>query len=187
MTGESLQVSLDWTPNLFRAGTKACKKDIRRRLGVKGFLAVALITGVAIIVGGLALGQVFAGPGYHPKSLNLGFLGGFMMFAFSTYVGIRLISFWNSKSIVSNPVAGPYFSGTWRVQLASEGVQADGPHSRIFYDWRAIVDVVKTKGAIVLSLGNGGFLPLPEEGLPDDMTSNELVRQIAAWRGVENS
>lgn len=185
MTGpaaEGVTITVDWTPAMMAEANRVFTQSLNRR--VKWWLIVvfAACAGVGAAFGPEIVG-LFRGPapglGY-----NRGYTDGMIMVigaAFLGVVGMRvagLILLRRQTSLV------PFFERPWTIEVSLAGIRTKGPYNAGRIDWLAVVDVLPGRTVTVISLGRGGFLPIPDVGLPSGMTPGELRTQLALWHNA---
>lgn len=181
---EKIAVTVDWTPALLGAGSKAFQKRQQRKIGWKTpallvFVFIFVVFGVFQL-----LERVLLKPEHDTASFEAGVGAGMVQ------VVVFLVLFFIAILIVNRQLrrafyrGSPIFERPWTIQLSVEGMRTQGPYTYGHTDWAAVVDVLETKTATIISLGAGGFVPLPNDGLPDGVSQAELLRRIDAWRAA---
>lgn len=181
---DKVTITVDWTPALLGAGAKVFQRRQQRGLGW-GTPALLVIVFIVMFVGVFRLIEVaLQRPEHDSASFEAGVGAGMVQ------VFVFLVFFFVAVFVLNRKMRGqlytdaPIFERPWTVQLSVEGMDTRGPYSYGRTEWAAVVDVMETKTATVISLGAGGFVPLPNEGLPEDVTQAELLRRIDAWRSA---
>lgn len=184
MSDESVTVTVDWTPGLMTEANGAFRKAAPKT-GLWMFLGSVFFSFFfAFTFGTDILAAILGVPELHAPSYDRGqhdavfsILGGIFLAAALVFVLNRVV--------VRNFYAEtPFFERAWSIELSVQGIRTQGPYNNGWIDWPAVVKVVQSKNAIVLSLGGGGFLPLPHAGLPEGLAPEDLAGRIEVWRGA---
>ena len=94
-----------------------------------------------------------------------------------------LNSVWK-KRIFHDLNEAPVRSSNRSVFLSEHGVSDFGPPQKQGMTWDYITDVVPYNNLVLLLLSPVEYIPLQMDSLPDEMTREALLEQIAKWRGV---
>ena len=184
MTGDRVTVVLDWSTGILNEGNAAFRKSAPQRAKWVMIGTYAVIMFFAFVFGDKIALAVFGNQGWETGSYETGFSHGVIVFVGALVLAVFFLPIANRMAIKDFYQDTPYFSRPWTIEVSVQGIVSRGPYNAGTIDWPAIISVVQGKNAIVLSLGGGGFIPLPHAGLPEDVTPDEMVRRIEAWRGA---
>ncbi|RMF34587.1 MAG: hypothetical protein D6754_14770 [Alphaproteobacteria bacterium] len=68
------------------------------------------------------------------------------------------------------------------VQMGAAGLRVSAPNCDCFYRWPAVEAVVQCRPGMILRLGTGDYLPLPDSALPAGMSREALIDRIHGWK-----
>jgi hypothetical protein len=181
---DSVTVTVDWTPQLLGAGAKAFQKRQQRKLGWK--VPALLFLGLVLVILGVfqLTNHILQTPEHDIASFRAGRTTGYaqsVVYLIFFFVTIIVLTRLHRGQFYTD---SPIFERSWTVALSVSGFRTRGPYTQGHTEWAAVVDVLETKTATIISLGAGGFVPLPNAGLPEGVTQAELLRRIDAWRAA---
>jgi hypothetical protein len=181
---DRVTVTIDWEPKLLLSGATTFQKNQQRRIGWKlPVIAFIGVVGLMMFLTRTVETQMF-GLDHHRPSFEAGVNAGLLqaaIFFVVTFIGYLLFAKHLQRTMYTE---APLFERPWAAALSVEGISTKGPYSHGHHDWAAVVDVIAAKKAIIVSLGAGGFIPLPDSGLPEGVTQADLLRRIEAWRSA---
>ncbi len=79
-----------------------------------------------------------------------------------------------------------YNKGPIDVTLDAEGVHSTSKHWAQFVAWPTVHRVIRTPQGIGLRLDNRHFIPILADQLPEGMSTDDVLDQIEAWRGLQD-
>lgn len=179
-----MTIVVDWTPTLLGAGAKVFQKRQQRKIGWKLPLLLFVLAVLLITFAIRLIEDMLLRPEHDLASFEAGVVAGSVQAVFFLIVFVVAIVVINRHFRGQFYSGSPIFERPWTVQLSVEGMDSRGPYTYGHTDWAAVVDVLETKTLTIISLGAGGFIPLPNDGLPEGVTQAELLRRIDAWRAA---
>ncbi len=181
---DKVTVTVEWTPSLLNIGAKKFQKTQQRQISWVSLALLLLIVITVMTVIPRLVEELMMRVEHDRGSFRSGVIAGIIQMIAMLVVVFLGLMFINRKLRRRIYESAPMFDRPWTVQLSVEGMHSHGPYTSGRTEWAAVVDVVEAKTATIVSLGGGGFVPLPNAGLPEGVTQHELLRRIDAWRSA---
>ncbi len=89
------------------------------------------------------------------------------------------------KRFVKQSLLAPTKAGETVLTIDHTGIRIDHPLHETLLRWASVMDLISGPLALHVIVGPNQSIPLPDRGLPDGVTREDLRRDIQIWRDVE--
>ena len=184
MTTEPVTVTVEWTPTVLTDGTRAFQKSLPRRNLWILFGIVSVVMFVIFSLGDKILLSLYDAGTLNIASYRDGYGDGVIVFVLMCVICVIIFTVAQRMMAPTIYAKTPFFERPCIIELSLHGIRTQGPYNHGHIDWAAVTASAQTKTSLVLSLGGGGYLPLPFNGFPEGLSANDLEARIESWRAA---
>jgi len=145
-------------------------------------LGLYFISRIAIREFSASYGDVI--PGFSEMAPPV-FWAGILLGLIAAYLCGLLVSKLHSAISDREAELAAFKQGPIRVTLDKDGIHTVAPNTAQFLNWRSVRRVVTTPQGIGLRLDESHYIPIIENELPDAVSREDVMKAIAAWRGLD--